>query len=74
MKKKTYLEVMQHYFLGSSIVSIKSKPEVLSSSGDFPLASTWECHHSRVVKMAHVTQDLVDQSLPRSPVKPKVNP
>jgi hypothetical protein len=65
---------MQHCFLGSSIVSIMSKLEVLPSSGDFPPASTWECHHSRVVKTTKVTQDLVYQSLPLSPVKPIVNP
>jgi hypothetical protein len=58
-EEKTYLEVMQHCSLGSSIVSIRSKLEVLSSSGDFPLA-TWQCHHSRVVKTTWVTQDLVD--------------
>jgi hypothetical protein len=71
-KEKTYPEVMRHYSLGSSIVSIRSKPEVLPCSGDFPLA-TWQCHHSRVLKMAQVTQDMVVQSLPRSPVKPRVN-
>jgi hypothetical protein len=46
MKKKnmneeeTYPEVMLHYSLGSSIVSIRSKPVVLVRSDDFPLAST----------------------------------
>ena len=63
---------MGHCSLSSSIVSIMSKPEVLPSSGNYPLA-TWQCHHSRVVKTAQVTQDLIDQSLPRSPVKPIVN-
>jgi hypothetical protein len=69
---KTYPEVMQHYSLGSSIVSIMSKPEVLPSSGDFPSA-IWQCHHSRVVKTTQITQDLVDQSLSRSLIKPIVN-
>jgi hypothetical protein len=70
--EKTYLKVMRHS-LGSSIVSIRSKSEVLPSSGNFPLA-TWQCHHSRVVNTTQVTQDLVDQSLPQNPIKPRVNP
>jgi hypothetical protein len=37
-EEKTYLEVMRHCSLGSSIVSIVSKPEVLPSSGDYLLA------------------------------------
>jgi hypothetical protein len=72
-EEKIYPEVMRHCSLGSSIVSIMSKPEVLPSSGNFPPA-IWQCHHSRVVKTAQVTQDLVDQSLPRSPIKPIVYP
>jgi hypothetical protein len=38
-EEKTYPQIMQHCSLRSSIVSIMSKSEVLSSSGDFPLSS-----------------------------------
>jgi hypothetical protein len=62
-EEKTYPKIMLHCSLGSSIVFIRSKSEVLPSSGDFPLA-TWQCHHSQTVKTTHVSQDLVDQSLP----------
>jgi hypothetical protein len=71
-EEKTYLEVMRHYSLDSSIVSIRSKPKVLPSSGDF-LLTTWQCHHPQVVKTRHVTQDLVHQSLLQSPIKTRVN-
>jgi hypothetical protein len=69
---KTYLEDMQHCSLGSSIVSIMSKLEVLPCSGKFP-STIWQCHYSWVVKTTQVTQDLVDQSLPRSCIKPIIN-
>jgi hypothetical protein len=61
-KEKTYPKVMRHYSLGSSIVCIRSKLEVLPSSSDFP-PPTWQCHHSRVVKTTQITHDLVDQLL-----------
>ncbi len=59
-KDKTYPEVMQHYSLGSSIVSIRSKPEVLPCSGELPVTIPGQCHHTRVVETNQVTQHLVD--------------
>ena len=61
-EEKTYPEVMGHCSLGSPVVSIRSIPVVLPSSGEFPL-TTRQCHHPRVVETTQVTQDLVDQSL-----------
>jgi hypothetical protein len=68
-KEKNYIKDCS---LDSSIVSIRSIPEVLLSSDDFPLA-TWHSHHPQVVKTTQVTQDLIGQSLLRSHAKPRVN-
>jgi hypothetical protein len=55
MKKKimhaenTYLEVMRHCSLGIPVVSIWSKPVVLSSSGELSVTIPAQCHHTQVV-------------------------
>jgi hypothetical protein len=64
MKKKyeenTYPEVVRRCSLGSPVASIKSKPIVLSSSGELTTTILGHCHHTRVMEMNQVTQHLVD--------------
>jgi hypothetical protein len=61
MKKKimhaenTYLEVMRHCSLGILVVSIWSKPVVLSSSGELSVTILVQCHHTQVVETNQVT-------------------
>jgi hypothetical protein len=66
MKKKimhgenTYLEVVRHYSLGIPVSSIWSIPVVLPSSGELSATILGQCHHTRVLEMNQVTQNLVD--------------
>jgi hypothetical protein len=53
-EKKTYSEVMGHNSFGSSIVSIKIKPNMLPCNGNF-LPAIWQCHHSQVGRTTQVT-------------------
>jgi hypothetical protein len=59
-REKTYLEVVHHCSLRSPVVSIWSKPVVLSSSGELPMIIPGQCHHTWVVEMNQVTQHMVD--------------
>jgi hypothetical protein len=49
--EKTYPEVKRHCSLGSFVVSIRSKPVVLLSSGDLPTTIPEQCHHTWVAEM-----------------------
>jgi hypothetical protein len=57
-EENTYLEVVWYCSLGSPVVSIRSIPVVVPSSGELPM-TTQQCHHPRVVDMTQVTQHLV---------------
>jgi hypothetical protein len=59
-EENTYPEVVQHYSLGSPVVSIRSKTVVVPSSGELPATIPGQCHHTRVVETNQVTQYLVD--------------
>jgi hypothetical protein len=58
--EKTYLEVMRHCSQGSPVVTIQSKPIVLSSSDELPATIPRQCHHTRMVETNQVTQHLVE--------------
>jgi hypothetical protein len=72
--ENTYPEVVHHCFRQSPVVSIRSKPVVLPSSGELPGTIPRRCHHTRVVEMNQFAQHLVDQSLPLVPFEAIVNP
>jgi hypothetical protein len=49
--EKIYPEDVHHYSLGSPVISIWSKPVMLSSSGELPTNIPEQCLHTRVVEM-----------------------
>jgi hypothetical protein len=58
--EKTYPEVVCHCSLDSPVVSIRSKPVVVPSSGELKAIIPGQCHHIGVVKTNQVTQHLID--------------
>ena len=67
--KKTYLEIMPHYFLGILIFLIMRKPILVPLGDGNELTGTWVSHHTRPVMTNQVTQDLVHLSMVSDPNK-----
>jgi hypothetical protein len=59
-REKIYPEVVHHCSLGSPIVSIRSNPVVVPSISELQVTIPEQCHHTQVVEMNQVTQQLVD--------------
>jgi hypothetical protein len=57
---KTYPEVVHHCSLDSLVVSIRSKPVVLPSSGELLATILEQFHHTRVVETNQVSQHQVN--------------